>query len=58
MALLNSFRPKTKDMQSVKYMDLQKLLDLLQNFWKIFQEVIIGNPNFFHHNIYLVFWFI
>jgi hypothetical protein len=55
---LNSFWPKTKDMQSVKYMDLRKLLDLLHNFWKIFQEVILGNPNFFLHNMYVVFLFI
>jgi hypothetical protein len=55
---LNNSQLKTKVMQSVKYMDLQKLLDLLWNFWKIFQELIIGNLNFFLHNIYFVFWFI
>jgi hypothetical protein len=36
-------------------MDLRKLIDLLWNFWMIFQEVILVNPNFFLHNIYLVF---
>jgi hypothetical protein len=47
-------------MQSVNYIDLWKLLDLLRNNifmwykWKIFQEVIIGNPNFFLHNIYSI----
>jgi len=50
-------------MQSVKYVDLQKLLDILQNMsmWykrKIFQKIFLENPNFFLHNIYLVFWFI
>ncbi len=45
-------------MQSVKYTNLRKFIDLLWNFWMTFQEVILVKPNFFLHNIYLVFWFI
>ncbi len=55
---LNGFRLKTQLMQNVKYTDLWKLLDLLQKNWMIFQKMILVNPNFFLHTIYILFWFI